>query len=557
MIRSPNLLLCSLLLLLFISSSSLAQLPAFPGAEGFGSHTSGGRGGKVIRVTNLNDHGPGSLRAAIEAPGPRTIVFTVGGIINLEEKMVIREPWVTIAGQTSLGDGICLRGEGIMVRTHDVVIRHLRIRPGDIDFGPPNVWDHVDAISIWGTDSTYNVVIDHCSLSWSVDENIDVWGNAHDITIQHCIISEALNRSKHPTGAHGMGMLIGSKATNISVHHNLFAHNSDRNPLVNGKSRVDIRNNVIYNPGRAAVDLTGREGQQINLVNNYILQGPVTNIKADVQLRDTASRVPKLFIVGNVGIHHRSPQQDDWLMVRNIIGRIPDRAMQMTGPFEHPTVSTQSATVAYEQVLRNAGATLPRRDAVDRKVVRDINERQGAIIDQKRNFLGWPPFREETSPNDTDRDGMPDYWEHQYQLSGHSSNDHQDPDNDGYTNIEEYLNDTNPLSRINTPGVTPQGRLAGAAFKADTPLIPELAQNYPNPFSRQTQIKLTVDRAAWISISVFNTVGEQVANLVQELLYEGKYEFMWDATGLVPGVYTIHLHAPGFSRSIKAVVVRQ
>ena len=284
-------------------------------------------------MTNLRDHGPGSLREAVQTQGPRVIIFAVSGIINLESKLIINEPWVTIAGQAAPDDGICIRGEGIKVQTHDVIIRHLRVRPGDIDFGPPNVWNHVDAISIGGDTTTHSIVIDHCSLSWSVDEVVGLWDKVHDITIQYCIISEALNRSKHPTGAHGMGMLIGSKATNISVHHNFFAHNSDRNPLVNGVSKVDIRNNVIYNPARAAVDLTGRSGQMVNLVNNYIVRGPLTNIKADVQLRDTADKAPKLFIDGNIGTGRQADASDNWRLVRDITQRVPDRSAQLDQPF--------------------------------------------------------------------------------------------------------------------------------------------------------------------------------------------------------------------------------
>ena len=250
------------LLLFFVFSClfSFSQIPAFPEAEGFGTSTRGGRGGKVLKVVNLNNDGPGSFREALETQGPRIITFAVGGIINLESKLFVDDPWVTVAGQTALGDGICVRGEGIRVRTHDVVIRHIRFRPGDVDFGLSNQWNDVDAVSISGGDTIFNVVIDHCSLSWAVDENINMWGEVHDITVQNCIISEALLHSKHPKGAHSMGMLIGSKATNISVHHNLFAHNNDRNPHINGVSRVDFRNNVIYNPGGVAIDISGGGG---------------------------------------------------------------------------------------------------------------------------------------------------------------------------------------------------------------------------------------------------------------------------------------------------------
>ena len=554
--NKPRTYFFTLLNIFFCYLSSTAQIPTFPGAEGFGVNTPGGRGGQVIQVTTLADYGPGSLRQAVRTEGPRIIVFAISGVINLETKLVIKDPWVTIAGQTAPGDGICLRGEGIRVKTHDVVIRHLRIRPGDIDFGPPNKWDEVDAISIAGDTTTHNIVIDHCSLSWSVDEVIGMWNEVHDITIQNCIISEALNNSKHPTGAHGMGMLIGSKATNISVHHNLFAHNSDRNPLVNGVSKVDIRNNVIFDPGRAAIDLTGRKGQQINLVNNYLIRGPVTKLKANIHLRDTADQIPKLYVTGNVGIDGRTAGHDNWLMIRNVAGQVPDRVMQREDPFPHARVTTQPASVAYERVLEEAGATLPRRDAVDRKIIRDIEQGGGGTVDRKSNPLGWPPFRQQEGALDTDQDGMPDFWEQLYGLPADDPNDRQDPDRDGYTNIEEYINGTDPWSGQNNTGINPQGRTASISSNQSDDFELRLAQNYPNPFAQTTQVKLTIDQAAPVSMRVFDLVGREVTNIVQELLYEGEYEFLWDASHVPPGIYIINLSTAEFSRSIKAVIER-
>ena len=228
---------------------ALSQLPAFPGAEGFGATTPGGRGGKIIKVTNLNDSGPGSLRQALQYDAPAIIIFTTGGIINLRTKLYITSPFVTIAGQTAPGDGICIRGNGIAIQTHDVVLRYLKVRPGEIDFGPKNKWDNIDAISLGSASSkVYNVVLDHCSLSWAVDEVIGMWHDVRNVTVQHCTISEALHTSRHPKGYHGMGLLAGEKTANVSLHHNLFAHNNDRNPLLYTQGVVDFRNNVIYNP---------------------------------------------------------------------------------------------------------------------------------------------------------------------------------------------------------------------------------------------------------------------------------------------------------------------
>ena len=542
--------------LLLCSVSGLCQIPAFPGAEGFGSTTPGGRGGKVIKVLNLNDDGPGSFREALETPGPRIIAFNVGGTINLKTKLFIDDPWVTIAGQTASGDGICVRGEGIRVRTHDVVIRYLRFRPGDVDFGLPNQWNDVDAVSISGGDTIFNIVVDHCSLSWAVDENIDMWGEVHDITIQNCIISEALLHSKHPKGAHSMGMLIGSKATNISVHHNLFAHNNDRNPHINGVSRVDFRNNVIYDPGGVAIDISGGPGQVVNLINNYLIKGPATRIKSNILLRDIVNKVPKLYVEGNIGVFKNVSYRDDWELVNDEYRRIPNRALQLTDPFPHPKVTTQPASVAYKQVLQGAGATLPRRDAVDRKVIRDINENKGAIIDRKENLLGWPPLRMGTPFRDSDDDGMPDQWEATYQLPDQQPDNNQDQDGDGYTNIEEFLNNTDPFFREGDNEMLLQGKVASLAQPLSAEFVPDFQQNYPNPFANTTQIKFTIAQPSQVFLTIFDPMGRTVSNLVEGLIYEGEYEFVWDASEVVPGMYIINLRTAEFNKSIKTVISR-
>jgi pectate lyase len=226
-----------------------AELPDFPGAEGFGATTPGGRGGRVIYVTTLDDSGPGSLRAAIGAQGPRTILFRVGGVIDLQSALVVREPFVTIAGQTAPGGGICLRGDNFGIATHDVVVRFLRVRLGDLRRR------EVDTFSI--ADGSRNVVVDHCSASWSIDETLSPSGDISDVTVQWCIISESLNNSLHSKGPHGYGSLL--RATGgVSLHHNLWSHHNGRNPRFGDNyaegpfPTFDFRNNVIYNWGSAA-----------------------------------------------------------------------------------------------------------------------------------------------------------------------------------------------------------------------------------------------------------------------------------------------------------------
>ncbi len=255
-----------------------SAIPAFPGAEGFGANALGGRGGDVIEVTNLNDDGPGSLRAAINSEGPRIVVFRTGGTIELQSTLEIINPFITIAGQTAPGGGITLKNRSsskgtLFVRTHDVVIRNLRSRPGP----PAERSSNGDAIEILGPDA-YNIIIDHCSFSWAIDEVVSTWYAAHNITIQWSIIAEGLNCSKHEKGCHSMGMLLGSEGSgNISIHHNLFAHNHQRNPFIKTSGLVDVVNNVIYNPWGTPSVATDDFGEvQVNYIANYFKRGADT-----------------------------------------------------------------------------------------------------------------------------------------------------------------------------------------------------------------------------------------------------------------------------------------
>jgi len=230
-------------------AASDRKLPAFRGAEGFGATTPGGRGGRVLRVTTLADSGPGSLRAALETRGPRIVVFAVSGVIDDERPLCIEEPFVTVAGQTAPGDGITLAGEELRIQAHDVVLRHLRVRTGDART-PHDGWDNRDAVNFGHPrreGDTHDVVLDHCSFSWAVDETLTVWYRSHDITVQHCLLAEPLFHSKHPEGPHSMGILIGEGAANVSLHHNLLADSNGRNPQVAGAGVVDVRDNVVFN----------------------------------------------------------------------------------------------------------------------------------------------------------------------------------------------------------------------------------------------------------------------------------------------------------------------
>jgi len=416
-------------ILLFDENQNEKMVPAFPGAEGFGAYTVGGRGGRVIQVTSLNDSGPGSLREAVDAEGPRTVVFRVSGTIRLESYLNITNPYVTIAGQTAPGDGICLQGCGINVAADQVIIRYLRVRPGDV-LGKPIG----DAIS-----GRYfqNAIIDHCSMSWTMDEICTFYGLGN-VTVQWCLMSESLNRSLHPKGGHGAGHATGG--LNLSTHHNLIVSNEFRNPRLGGcgnlkESIVDFRNNVVYNYVGAAY---GGEGGGYNFVGNYYKPGPSTK---DGNFMTVYSHrvlgVSPFHFAGNVLVGNPGTTQDNWRGVRG--GNRADK------PFPCAKVTTQTAEEAYKLVLERVGATLPKRDAVDERVIKDVVNRTGKIINSQKEVGGYPVLKTYDVPTDTDHDGMPDDWEREHGLNPNDAADGaRDKDADGYTNLEEYLNQTDP-----------------------------------------------------------------------------------------------------------------
>ncbi len=546
--------------LLISASSAQDIIPNFPTAEGYGIQTKGGRGGKVIKVTNLNDHGPGSLREAISAERPRIIIFTVGGIINLETKLIINHPYLTIAGQTAPGEGICIRGEGISIRSHDVVVRYLRIRPGDIDFGTENNWGSLDAISIGSpTETVFNVVIDHCSLSWAVDEVIDIWFDSRDITIQNCIISEALLKSKHPKGAHGMGMLIGEKATNISVHHNLFSSNNWRNPLINGESFVDFRNNVIYNYGSLATHIDRHasvKSIKVNYVNNFVKKGPNSINDHSLVINERAKDHVEVYISGNIGLFVQNARTDNWNMVtieQDNGHKFPiSLDHRVAQEFPAPPVRTLSANEAYNYVIKNAGAVLPLRDPVDKKVVEDLKNNKGSIINSKNDFYEWPPYNSGIPFKDTDEDGLPDHWEERYGLSNQADNAHEDPDNDGYTNIEEFLNGTSPKEETtNIFSVQP------LAVAEDN--FPELQLSilaFPNPYIDSTTLDFTIDHSSHVQLALMDEQGKEIKKLINDFLYTGKYQIYVDTSNLRSGSYNIVLSTNSEIKAVKTLKKR-
>lgn len=427
-------------------------LPVFPGAEGFGTTTPAGRGGRVLEVTTLDDAGAGSLRAAIDSPGPRVVVFRVGGIIVLDSLLEVHKPFLTVAGQTAPGDGITLRGAGIVVFTHDVLIQHLRIRPGSE--APINP-DNNDALQINGEGAS-RVVADHLSLSWSEDEVISDWAGGRDVTISSSIVSEGLDDARHSEGAHSKGVLFGQGSSCISLHGNLLAHNNDRNPRISTGGLHDVVNNVAYDWGDIAGEVAaGTRATYVNFIGNVFIPGPSSGSVrelsvvvghpvhhfADPNELLAPSGRPRLFVRDNLGPSRATSAEDEWRIVSQSYGDTDAPAsFREATPFEVALVTAHPASEILDRVLAGAGATLPRRDVIDARIVDEVRSRSGSIIDRPADVGGYPPLSGGGSPPDADHDGMPDQWERARGLDPDDPLDAVgDDDADGYTNVEEWI----------------------------------------------------------------------------------------------------------------------
>lgn len=430
---------------------------AFSEAQGGGKYATGGRGGVVLHVTSLSDdpQDPGSLRHAINVGGARTIVFDVAGTIQLSSTLNISNGSLTIAGQSAPGDGICIAGYPVVVKASNVIIRFMRFRMGD----EHNV--EGDALTIVGRK---NIMIDHCSFSWSTDECVSCYGNT-DFTLQYCFITESLRNSVHGKGRHGYGGIWGG--TNATFHHNLLAHHDSRNPRFDHYyvhqtcfGPIDYVNNVVYNWGGNST--YGGEGvkqaRQINMVNNYYKPGPATS-KKERLLDPTVSCsncspygavVPaKFYLQGNY--MYGSPQvtADNW-QGSTVKTEAVKAAARWTEGLTMLTAE-ESAEQAFETVMAKAGCSL-HRDAIDVRIAEEVrqgtatcngsNGSTGGLIDTQKDAGGWPMLRTEEPQKDTDRDGIPDAWEEAHGLNPKSNADGKiETLVSGYSNLEVYLND--------------------------------------------------------------------------------------------------------------------
>ena len=458
---------------------SQSQVAAFPGAEGFGANSIGGRGGIIYEVTNLNDSGTGSLRACVEASGARTCVFRTGGLIVLQSALRIVNPYITIAGQTAPGGGITLKtasgGDVFSTQTHDVIIRYLTSRPG------PGGENHANQIAKNGTE-LYNIIIDHNSLSWGVDSNIETWYRVRDATIQWSLISEGLNNSTHSKGAHSKGIMIGGYqgsesggkgSENISVLNNLMAHNAERNPLMQLCGIAQVINNTTYNPqwtfSHQQLNCTLGESY-VNWINNYHKKGPSSTSNSDLKVipADSGTWSPgKVYVKGNIGPSRPNDTlpETNWVEVKS---GAPSGII-VTSPAPAPAVYTTNAMEAYNSVVADGGVGnsrgltcdgnwVNRRDPIDTRVVNEVKTGTGKIIDDPSQVGGWITPAAGTPCADSDHDGMPNTWEQLYGFNPNVADGSGDKDGDGYTNVEEYFNGTNNPPTTSFPvvsGITP------------------------------------------------------------------------------------------------------
>jgi pectate lyase len=434
---------------------------AFPGAEGFGKYTTGGREGKVWIVSNLDDSGAGSFRELAEAKGKRIIVFAVSGTIHLQTKITIKGD-VTIAGQTAPGDGICLADQPVSLGGDNIILRYMRFRMGD-KYQRGEMVDGNGADDALSASRRKHVIIDHCSMSWSTDEVCSVYGG-DSTTLQWNIIAEPLNYSYHfETGdkdweRHGYGGIWGG--SHLTAHHNLFAHCLSRNPRFNGtrlgatQELADFRNNLIYNWEHNNV--YGGEAGNYNLVNNYYKYGPGTSKEVKYRIVNPykTGNLPfgKWYVSGNYVDGASDVSKDNRIGVHMPKGTTESEkaAAVITQPHTAEPIPVQSATDAYNEILKFAGAS-HQRDTMDQRIINDVKNRTGAYVDVQGNFPhgtayeltlnAWPALRSLPAPADTDKDGMPDTWEKKNGLNSQDAGDAAKFTlSRTYTNIEVYIN---------------------------------------------------------------------------------------------------------------------
>lgn len=466
---------------------------AFPSAQGYGAYAKGGRGGDVLFVTNLNDSGPGSLREAVKATGPRTVIFRVGGLISLETPLNFKHPYITIAGETAPGDGICVRGDKVVVETHDVIVRHFCVRVGSAGgSSPPSKRDAFDIRD------AHDVIIDHCSFSWSLDEVFDMTEmrppvDARNITLQWSIIGEPLyvwdGGKEGSTTEHGFGLLVGGGGggvTNVSMHHNLLTQAHQRSPNIESGATADFVNNYVFNWGlRATLITTGsNDGKHhyygplfVNVINNIYKAGPGAGDGSNLDGR---------IVVGQKRISSSPPINDSRVYIHGNVdgdGREADAVTDCGGELKFDAQTRVQVLMASpvkdgpfalvpeeterlgDTIFGDVGRTVPSRDAVDVRIIDDVRKGVSRRIKSPDEVGGYPDLKSGTPYPDADQDGMDDDWEKAHDLNPKDPSDGKtDRNGDGYTNLEEFLD------QLATGKQTPLGQID--ALKGEFPSPP-------------------------------------------------------------------------------------
>ncbi len=492
--------LISAVIIISFSSANLlrSQTISFPGAEGYGRFSKGGRGGDVYIVTNLNDDGAGSLRYGVEnANGPRTIVFEVSGNIELKSHLTIETSYITFAGQSAPGDGICIKDYGFkIVGCHDIIVRYMRFRLGDENKEAPAGYDAIE------TNGVSNIIFDHVSASWGIDGIHDLRGEL--FTLQWSIYGEALNNSLHEKGKHAMLSSMRDVTDNLTLHHNLMHSSRDRHPTLGGgtgtkaESIIDFRNNVVFNWEGG----TNLGSCKLNVINNYYKPGASTdlsdhpmNIKSEIGVGD-----PKGFTSGNVFPWNQAWTEDNFLAINYIKSgkyiSTTREEWELPGElvFGDDKPETQTAEEAYDLVLHHAGASLS-RDSADARIVRGIRDGSNKLIDSQSEVGGFPLLNSLPAPADTDRDGMPDIWETANGLDLADPEDrNEDRNYDGYTNLEEYLYRLVPILTDVKPVVNIISPLTNTGYlQQDTVFVKVIAEDYGDGKIESLQVYLDED----------------------------------------------------------------
>lgn len=562
--RRSILFISIFLSILAFSAKAQSEIPAFPGAEGGGTFTTGGRGGEVYFVTSLEDTNTGdtatregTLRWCLSRAGSKTIVFRVAGIIRLKSVLKITDN-TTIAGQTAPGEGICLADNTAQIEGNNIIVRFMRFRMGDLTA--------TENDAFWGRRFS-NIIIDHCSMSWSTDECASFYDNTN-FTLQWSILSESLRASVHDKGNHGYGGIWGGKTA--TFHHNLLAHHDSRNPRMCGSrysnkpelELVDFRNNVIYNWGSNS-GYAG-EGGNYNFVNNYYKPGAESNNPGRIfqpNADDGSNAQPKgvwgkFYVNGNYIYGNEAVNKDNWTGIHPNPPNKAKSELKSESEFEVPAVTTHSAQKAYEAVLDYAGACVS-RDSTDLRITNEVENglaphrasngtTRGGLIDSQSDVGGWETYSyiKEDLPVDNDRDGMDDTWETNNNLSPSDPADGKLLAKNGYTNLENYLNSL-------VGDIYPESDLVSAkTIKLERSFI----RVFPNPADGVTQIEWKNTMNESVDIEIISSTGKRFTPELSLTTSNGKTTATFNSSGLSKGLYFCRLASSTKIEPVKFMV---